>query len=303
MRVLVTGGAGFIGSHIVDQCISSGHQVVVADNLSTGKRENLNPAAELVETDITTPYMRTDLHPWNYDAVVHQAAQPSVPCSVKDPLFDGYANIIGTLNLLECCRQYNIKRFITASSAAVYGEPEEIPLRESASTRPLSPYGLSKLTAERYARLYGELYGLETVVFRYANVYGPRQDMLGEAGVVCLFITQILRGEQPVIHGDGLQTRDFVFVADIARANLLALSPETPPGVYNVGSGAGTSITQLFALISSGRFPPVHTQSRTGDIKHSILDSNAIKDAIGWQPQVPLREGLAQTVDYYRQNM
>ena len=300
MRIMVTGGAGFIGSHIVDLLIAEGCGVVVVDNLSTGRRENVHPAATLVEMDITDPALLAIFERYPFDAVVHQAAQPSVSRSVAEPLFDGRVNILGTINLLECCRRRGVKRFVFASSAAVYGEPEQAPLPETAATRPLSPYGLAKLTAEGYLRLYHSLFGLETVTLRYANVYGPRQDAHGEAGVVSIFVDKILANEQPLIHGDGGQTRDFVYVADIARANVLACqAAELAAGVYNVGSGVSTSIARLFDLLNNGRFARVHGQPRPGDIRDSALEASAIRRALNWQATVPLTEGLARTWQYF----
>jgi UDP-glucose 4-epimerase len=300
MRTLVTGGAGFIGSHIVDLLIAGGHRPLVVDDFSTGRRENLHASAEVVELDIAHEGLAAVLDHFGPDAVVHQAAQPAMPRSLAEPLLDCRSNILGTLNLLECCRQSGVRRVVMASSAAVYGEPEQVPLQENAATRPLSPYGLSKLTAEAYGQLYNRLHGMDVVALRYANVYGPRQDTRGEAGVVCLFITQMLQAQQPVIHGDGRQTRDLVFVEDVARANLLALAPEVPSGVYNVGRGTGTDILTLFDLLNRGRLPRVHSGPRPGDIRHSVLDSSAFQRVSGWRALVPLDEGLARTVAHFQ---
>jgi UDP-glucose 4-epimerase len=299
MNILVTGGAGFIGSHIVDILIEQDHRVIVVDDLSTGRRENVHKSAAFEELDIAQAGLGGVFERYLPAVVVHQAAQPSVPHSIQDPLMDTHTNILGTVNLLDCCRKHGVKRLVFASSAAVYGEPEQIPLKETASTRPLSPYGLAKLTGEQYLALWHELYGLETVALRYANVYGPRQDAHGEAGVVSIFVNQILAGGRPEIHGDGRQTRDFVYVRDIARANIMALRPETPIGVYNVGSGIGTSVVQLFNLIAAGPVEPRHGPPRPGDIRHSVLDPSAIERAMGWRPKIPLSEGLAETVVYF----
>jgi UDP-glucose 4-epimerase len=296
MKILVTGGAGFIGSHIADLLVEQGHEMVVVDDLSTGRRENVHPAAAFEELDIAAADLAHIFERYRPAAVVHEAAQPSVPRSIEDPLLDTRTNVLGTVNLLECCRRFGVRRFVFASSAAVYGEPERIPLPETAPTRPLSPYGLAKLTGERYAKLFHKLFGLDTVILRYANVYGPRQDANGEAGVVSVFADQILAGKRPLIHGDGRQTRDFVFVKDIARANLLALQPEAPAGTYNVGSGVATSVAELFDLLAAGRIQPRYGPSRRGDIRHSVLDPSAIEQALGWRAETPLPDGLAETV-------
>jgi UDP-glucose 4-epimerase len=300
MNILVTGGAGFIGSHIVDLLVEQGYQVVVVDDLSTGRRENIHPAAAFEELDIAAAGLVPVFERYLPAAVIHQAAQPSVPRSIEEPLLDTRTNVLGTVNLLECCRRFGARRLVFASSAAVYGEPERIPLPETASTRPLSPYGLAKLTGERYIQLYHQLYGLDTVILRYANVYGPRQDAHGEAGVVSIFVNRILAGEQPVIHGDGQQTRDFVYVKDIARANVMAVEPDAPLGTYNVGSGVATSVTELFDLVAAGGTQPRHGPARPGDIRHSVLDSSAIQQALGWRVEISLPEGLAATMAYFQ---
>jgi UDP-glucose 4-epimerase len=300
MNILVTGGAGFIGSHIVDLLVGQGHEVVVVDDLSTGRRENVHPAAAFEELDIAAAGLVHVFERYLPGAVIHQAAQPSVPRSIEEPLLDTRTNVLGTVNLLECCRRFGVRRFVFASSAAVYGEPERIPLPETASTRPLSPYGLAKLTGERYLELFHELFGLDTVILRYANVYGPRQDAHGEAGVVSIFVNQTLAGEQPVIHGDGRQTRDFVYVEDVARANVMALQPDAPIGTYNVCTGLATSVAALFDLIAAGRLKPRYGPARPGDIRHSVLDPSAIQRALGWRAEVSLADGLAATLAYFR---
>ena len=299
MNVLVTGGAGFIGSHIVDLLVKQDHRVIVVDDLSTGRRENVHPAAVFEELDIATAGLASVFERHLPAAVVHQAAQPSVPRSIQEPLLDARTNILGTVNLLQCCRRFGVRRFVFASSAAVYGEPEMIPLSEAAVTRPLSPYGLAKLTGERYLDLAHRMDGLEAVVLRYANVYGPRQDAHGEAGVVSIFIDRVLAGEEPVIHGDGCQTRDFVYVEDIARANVMALAPGVPAGIYNAGSGVATSVAQLFDLIAAGRVQPLQGPPRPGDIRHSVLDPAFIRRAFGWRAETPLPVGLDTTLAHF----
>ena len=299
MKVLVTGGAGFIGSHIVDLLVEQDHRVIVVDDLSTGRRENVHPAATFVELDIAAAGLAAIFEHHQPTAVVHQAAQPSVPRSIQEPVLDTRTNILGTVNLLHCCRRFGVQRFTFASSAAVYGEPEMIPLPETATTRPLSPYGLAKLAGEGYLDLFHRLDGLETIVLRYANVYGPRQDAHGEAGVVSIFIDRVLAGERPVIHGDGCQTRDFVYVGDIARANVMALAPGAPVGIYNAGSSVATSVAELFDLIAAGRVEPLQGPPRPGDIRHSVLNSALIERALGWRAETPLPVGLAATLAHF----
>ncbi len=299
MRVLVTGGAGFIGSHIVDRLITRGHVVTVLDNLCAGHLENVHPDASFVRADITDLHLPRALAGRSFDAVVHLAAQVSVMRSIDDPMFDAQVNFVGTLRLLEHCRHIGVKRFVFASSAAVYGNPGAIPVTEDAPTRPLSPYALSKLAAEEYLRALARRSELKIVILRYANVYGPRQSARGEAGVVCAFIRQILTGQAVLIHGDGRQTRDFVYVGDVAEASLLALQPDAPPGVYNVGTGHSTSILELCHLLVGTAGPRQHSPSRAGDVRRSALDNNAIRSAFGWRPTVSLVDGLAHTWRYF----
>jgi UDP-glucose 4-epimerase len=297
VKVLVTGGAGFIGSHIVDELLRHGHQVTVVDNLSTGQRRNVHPQAEFVRMDI----YKDDLNPVfarGFDAVIHQAAQPNVPRSLKEPVGDAEINILGTIRLLEACRQYGVKKVIYASSAAVYGNPRQLPIPEEHPVCPLSPYGISKLTPESYLRVYQELYGLRYTVLRYANVYGPRQNPKGEAGVIAIFVDQFCRGEAPVIYGDGEATRDYVYVGDVAAANRLALTAGDGE-ILNVATGKGVSVNELVRIllsITQKDILPVHGPVRPGDILHSTLANERIRRILGWEPKVALEEGLRQTV-------
>ena len=294
MRVLVTGGAGFIGSHIVERLIARGHVVTVLDNLSTGCIENVHPAAAFVQADITDPHLPRALAGEPFDAVIHQAAQVSVPRSLDDPLFDAQVNFVGTLRLLDYCCRSNVKRFVFASSAAVYGNSRALPVTEDAPTDPLSPYALSKLAAEEYLRRFTCDSNFKIVILRYANVYGPRQSVRGEAGVVHAFMHQRLVGGTLIVHGDGRQTRDFICVDDVAEANLLALKPDAPPGVYNIGTGQPTSILELHHLLAGAGGPLHYAPPRPGDVRHSALDITAARSALGWRPTVSLVDGLAR---------
>jgi UDP-glucose 4-epimerase len=302
MRILVTGGAGFVGSHIVDAYVTAGHQVVVVDDLSTGKRERVHPKARLVEMDINDPGLADLFRTEMPDVVNHHAANASVSRSVREPLFDARHNILGTLNVLEAARLADVGKVIYISSGgAMYGNVEYLPMDENHPANPISPYALSKHTGERYAQLYGEAHGLPWTSLRYANAYGPRQDPHGEAGVVAIFCQNLLDGVVPEIHWDGEQTRDFVYVGDCARANLLAL--EAGDGqAYNVGTGTGTSINTLFHTlidVADQDLVPRRRPRRPGDARHSYLDCRKIEQELGWQPGVNLREGLEKTWNHF----
>jgi UDP-glucose 4-epimerase len=300
--ILVTGGAGFVGSHVVDAYVAAGHSVVVVDNLSTGSREQVHPAARLVEKDINDQDLVDLLMEERPDVVNHHAANPSVSVSVWRPIFDASQNVLGTLNLLEASRMAGVRKFIYISSGgAMYGNPEYLPMDEGHPSNPVSPYALSKHTGERYAQLYGVEHGLCWTSLRYANVYGPRQDPHGEAGVVSIFCQNLLDGVAPEIHWDGEQTRDFVYVGDCARANLLALDGGDGRA-YNVGTGAGTSINELYRVLVevSGRdMEPRSGPRRAGDVRHSYLDCSEIESDLGWRADVRLREGLEATWHHF----
>jgi len=303
MRILVTGGAGFIGSHIVDTYVQAGHEVVVIDNLSTGKRENLSAQARFIEADIQDPTVRQLIVTEKIDVISHHAAQMDVRRSVADPLYDARVNILGMLNVLEGAREAHVKKVIFASSGgAIYGEQETFPAAEEHSTAPVSPYGVSKRTGEHYLYFYRVEYGLPFIALRYANIYGPRQDPHGEAGVVAIFAQRLLAGEQPVINGDGGQTRDYVFVGDVARANLAALQVDYD-GPLNIGTARETTVTQLFTILchltgSSAR--EVHGPAKAGEQRRSVLDWGRAAHVLGWRPTVELENGLQQTVAYFR---
>jgi UDP-glucose 4-epimerase len=302
MKILVTGGAGFVGSHIVDTYVAAGHQVIVVDNLSTGKRENVHPEAQLVEMDLNDPHLFDLFQAEMPDLVNHHAANASVSRSVRQALFDATQNILGTLNVLEAARRAEVGKVVYISSGgAMYGTVAYLPMDENHPANPVSPYALSKHTGERYVQLYGQMHGLRRTSLRYANVYGPRQDPHGEAGVVAIFCQNLLDGVVPEIHWDGEQTRDFVYVGDCARANLLAL--ERGDGqAYNVGTGVATSINTLFHTlmeVAGQDLEPRRGPRRPGDARHSYLDCHKIEDEMGWQAEVSLREGLERTWNHF----
>jgi UDP-glucose 4-epimerase len=304
MKILVTGGAGFIGSHIVDRLIQEGYGVVVADNLVTGKRRNVNRAAKFYRTDIRSWWLERVFRRERPAIVCHHAAQMDVRRSVQDPMFDADTNILGTLNVLRNAIKYGVRKFIFASSGgAVYGEPEKLPVSESHPVRPGSPYGISKAVGDEYLRYFRDADGLEYVSLRYANVYGPRQDPYGEAGVVAIFTQKMLLGEQPIINGNGRQTRDFVYVDDVVEANMAALNKEAH-GIYNVGTGKETTINELFSLLAGLINPSVrevHGPAKKGEQSRIALDSSRLHRELDWEAKVSLKDGLARTVDYYRQ--
>jgi UDP-glucose 4-epimerase len=302
MKVLVTGGAGFIGSHVVDSLIEEGHSVVVVDDLSTGKREHVHPQARFYEMDIRSPDLDGMFTEERPELVNHHAAQADVRRSVADPSYDAEVNILGSLNLLECARKHGTKEFIYASTGgAVYGEPAYLPCDENHPLNAICPYGVSKHTVEHYLYLYGQNYGLEYTILRYPNVYGPRQDPFGEAGVVAIFARQMLHGEQVIINGSGEQQRDFVYVADIVRANILAMD-KGEGQIYNLGCGVGTSINELFAImqgITGYAREPVHGPPKPGETFRIYLDAAKARRELGWEPLVRVETGLRRTIDFF----
>jgi len=307
LKILVTGGAGFIASHITDALVNEGHQVVVLDDLSSGFEKNVNPKAKLVVGDICDKELVEKLFSEEkFDLVNHHAAQMDVRRSVKDPAFDANTNIIGTINLLQNAIKYKVKKFMFASTGgAVYGEQTYFPADENHPTQPRSPYGISKLAVEKYLYFYNAEFGLNYTILRYANIYGPRQNPFGEAGVVAIFSTKLLKGEQPIINGSGEQTRDYVFVGDVVKANLLTLN-DTANDIYNVGTGIETNVNQLFHKLNSiikANKEEKHGPAAPGEQMRSVITSEKLFKKFGWKPSTTLDEGLKLTVDFFRNNL
>lgn len=303
---LVTGGAGFIGSHLVDRLLSEGYKVVVADDLSTGKLKNLNPSATFHHTDITHPSIQEVFNRAQPDLVFHLAAQVSVTNSTKDPIKDAQINVIGTLRLLEASRHSGIEKFIFSSTGgALYGEPEVNPCPEGTRIAPLSAYGLSKHLAEQYLELYHRQYHLNYTILRYANVYGPRQDPHGEAGVIGIFSQTMLEGKQPQIFGSGEQERDFLYVGDVVEANILAID-RGDGQTLNIGTGEGTSVNRIFTLLQDiipYRWDAEHRPQRPGEVNRISLECSKAARDLGWSPSVGLETGLRQTVEHFRKSV
>ena len=338
--VLVTGGAGFIGSHIVDLLIDNNYKVVIVDDLSSGREENVNKKARFYKLNITDQKRLAEVFTQEKpDYVCHEAAQISVSFSVRNPLFDAQTNILGSLNILQCCLlNHQVKGIVFASSGGtIYGEPEHFPITEYYPFKPQSPYGISKVAVEHYLDFYQKNYNLPYVALRYGNVYGPRQDPYGEAGVIAIFIEKMLKGEIPTINGDGEYIRDYVYVEDVAQANLLALQnmvklskivqkiekakeKEVKTGSetkskteseikfkgFNLGNGRGVSVNEIFSLLKEIiKFPhPAHYgPPRAGDLRKNILDCQLIKDVLGWQPKFDFSAGLEKTVNWFKENI
>lgn len=302
MRALVTGGAGFIGSHIADALIDAGHTVTVIDDLSRGRREQLNPAATFVELDVTSRELAAAIADARPEVVFHEAAQIDVRESVRDPLHDADVNVVGTVNVLRAAVDAGTRRVVFASSGgAIYGDSEIIPTPEDQPCRPESPYGTAKLCAEAYGGTFSRQAGLEFVALRYANVYGPRQDPHGEAGVVAIFATRLVHGESVVINDDGTQTRDYVHVHDVVRANLAAV--DGPPGIYNIGTGIETDVNTLYQMLAEATGVTTaaeHGPAKPGEQRRSCLDTSGTRERLGWSAAIGFLDGIRTTVEYFR---
>ncbi len=304
MRILLTGGAGFIGSHVADQLLACGHEVAIVDDLSTGKRENVPEGIPFYELDIRSGCAEA-FEKFEPEALCHHAGQMDVRRSVREPDFDADVNVLGTLRLLENCMRYGTKKVVFASTGgAVYGEQREFPALEDHPLYPVSPYGVSKLAGERYLHYYHVQYGLSYLALRYANVYGPRQDPHGEAGVVAIFCGNLVDGRESTINGTGEQTRDYVYVEDVARANVLALEGEAPSGAYNIGTGIETSVNELYDILrkASGKdLPPAHGLAKPGEQLRSSVDPTAAGRVLNWRPKTDLATGLEKTLRYFEE--
>ena len=311
MKILVTGGAGFIGSHLVDRLLEIGHEVVVVDNLATGYRHHLNPCAKFYEASLLDSELGEIFQREKPDIVSHHAAQNDVRRSNADPVFDAQHNIIGSIHLIQCCIEYGVKKVIYASSGGtVYGEPIYLPVDEAHPIAPISPYGISKHTVEHYLFLASANAGINYTVLRYANIYGPRQHPHGGAGVIAIFAESMLRGVSPTIFGDGSSTRDYLFISDAVEANLLALTGGDRE-IYHVSNGEQVSLNELFCRLKQiigsitghkGIFEmsPIYAEPRLGEIHQIALSPEKIEGDLGWTPQISLKDGLAQTVPYCR---
>ena len=305
MNILVTGGAGFIGSHIVDTYVKNNHNVFIIDDMSRGRKEFINPKATFYKTSISDPKLANIIKNENIQVINHHAAQISVSDSVKNPVKDAESNIIGTLQLLQNAVKYGVETFIFASTGgAIYGEQDYFPAREDHPKKPTSPYGLSKLSVEGYLRFYKEQYGLKTIIFRYGNVFGPRQNPNSEAGVIAIFFSRLLKDHAPIINGDGEQTRDYIFIRDVVRANLLALALKESD-TFNVGTGEETSVNELTRLIlqvTGSKINAETSKQNKFEQRRSCLDYKKIKESLNWGPKVSLKEGLAETYSFFKEN-
>lgn len=298
MKILVTGGAGFIGSHIVDILIEEGHEVVVVDNLTTGDKGNINPKAVFYQSDIMYESFDDIIRQEAPEVIFHEAALVFVQQSIENPAADAKVNVIGTLNVLNSSRKHNVRKIIFASSCAVYGDTEPEPLKEDHLKSPISFYGASKLSAETYIMLFGDIFGLDYTILRYANVYGPRQKHCGEGGVVPIFIENLRNGISSNIFGDGNQTRDFVYVADVAKANLMTLNKGSKQ-ILNIGTGTATTINNLYDCakkIVGANIAASYKPERIGDVRHIALNSMRAQNDLGWKDSFSLQEGLIETV-------
>jgi UDP-glucose 4-epimerase len=305
LKILVTGGAGFIGSNVADGLIGEGHETVIVDDLSNGREENIPDKSVFYKVDVRGRELEDVFRKEKPDMVIHNAAQLSVRVSVEQPLLDADINIIGGLNLIDICKRYEVKKIIFASSGGtVYGEQQVFPADESHPLAPISPYGVAKLATEHYLYYYYRAFGVGYISLRYANIYGPRQDPHGEAGVVAIFSKKMLAGETPVINGDGLQTRDYVYVGDVVKANLAAVESGFT-GPVNIGTGRETDVAALFNVLkdAGGRdIKEKHGPSKAGEQRRSVLDNSLAGKVFGWKPEVSIEEGLRLTYKWFEEN-
>lgn len=303
MNILVTGGAGFIGSNIADVYVEKGHNVIIIDDMSTGVKEYINPKAAFYEMDICDEKISGIFEKHKIDVINHHAAQIDLRKSVENPKFDIQVNISGSVNLLQNAIEHGVKKFIFASTGgAIYGEHDYFPADENHPTRPYAPYGINKLTVEKYLFYYNHVYGLDYVVLRYANVYGPRQNPLGECGVIAIFTDKILKGDEPLINGDGEQTRDYVYVSDVVKANVLALSAKQP-AIYNIGTSRETDVNYIFDRINDfagTNFTEKHGPAKKGEQRRSVLSFEKINNELGWTPEMDIETGLKATTEYFK---
>jgi len=303
LKILVTGGAGFIGSNLVDALIERGHKVVVVDNLSSGFRRNLNPRAKFYQTDICDQRLSDIFQREKPQVINHHAAQIDVRKSGEDPIADAEANILGSLNVITNCLRFGVKRIIYASTGgAIYGNPQYLPADENHPINPISQYGVSKHTVEHYLHLYCVLHSLEYIALRYSNVYGPRQNPYGEAGVIAIFAIQMLTGKQPTIFGPGDKTRDYTHVSDVVEANIIALERGRNE-IYNIGTGIETSDQEIFdtlAGVLGYKGSPIYAPVRKGEVYRICLECSKAQKGMSWSPRLSLKEGIAQTADYYK---
>jgi len=302
MKVCVTGGAGFIGSHVAQGYLDAGHDVVILDNLSTGKRANVPERARLIEVDITDPSLSAIFGQERFDVVNHHAAHMELRVSVEDPVMDATTNIIGSLRLLEAAHRNGVGHVVFASSGgAVYGEQLTFPADETHSTKPISPYGVSKRSVELYLDYYQSVHGMSSTILRYTNVYGPRQNPFGEAGVIAIFLQKWIDGEEAVINGDGEQTRDYIYVGDVARANLIAVEKRLA-GAFNCCTGIETPLNTLVSHLrhSYGTTSPIrHGDGKPGDLRRNVCSFQKLREASGWTPLTGLKEGVQLTSDWF----
>jgi UDP-glucose 4-epimerase len=303
MKIIITGGAGFIASHIADAYINAGHEVTIIDNLSTGRRENINPRAEFIEADINDLGIEEIFLDKRFDVLNHHAAQMDIRVSVADPAYDAENNIIGGLRLFEAARKSGVKKVIFASSGgAVYGEQDYYPADEEHPTNPCSPYGISKLTTEKYLYYYQQIHNIDYAALRYTNVYGPRQNPFGEAGVVAIFANKMLSEEQPMVNGDGKNSRDYVFVEDVVRANKMALG-ENFSGIYNIATGVEHDVNYIFRTLrelTGSDCKEIHAEAKPGEQRRSVCSYDKIGRMHGWKPETEFAAGLEKTVEYFK---